>query len=1031
MPSHGSAPSNLMSLPTAFGSLLVVFAVWAALRTFWAIPHVVPSNGPPELFSGANAYEYLKEGIAVSEHYFNSRANLAVRQYLLDKIGEFQQIASGRDVAPVIELSPDNINLTTFNNYFESNNVIVRIRNRRTASDDVLQYHPTLLVSAHYDSTQLSYGVTDDGVGVAVILELIRALIYSPPLDYDIVINLNNAEEIGLFGGQSFLLHPWSKNVKAFINLEGTGASMGGRAMLFRTNSYSLTAAYAKASKYPHASVLFNDIMFAVSSDTDYRPYITHNGNIPGIDIAFYQNRYLYHTRKDNPDHSTPESAQHMGENVFDLVVQLCGPGGSLPRMHPSAHEPLSEEIFRTLPSAGFAFYDIAGVAMVTVSGPGWISSISAFLGIVLTVTVLKSVRAWTRIQNIFESASSSGSARIPFHHKESVFRRTLALYGFKAAFPIVASVLLLIVLLGTSTALVLSFSLLRSLVNPGSTYGQFYINLAWIITLVWFSILLIIILWDGLFGTWFLVKSPAHIPHTEDGNQEEENEALLGQSSVRATSEDIHSSVWGSWSDVFPVALLLFWSLLSVPAWLLAAHGFCGAYILFSAAFWGGIAWLLDILVLDVLATRLGSSRFDLTVRPSIRLLISSSIPLFLLFDLLQEVLVGFPSTAPEYGTDLAISFIVFCILVNLVPFIHNFVGKQGNRPSFFTQLKASTSRAHYTIWGFFAGFLLAFLVSAITFPLYGERPQTASFLHEFVTSDVTGSNTSTLTVFSRGPLPLNKLAQMFSDITGASRLRDTPDLSIPPSYVFPSGGECTLKSRCEFKDISVPLLKWPDSTPVDDPAHYVDITVERVRSVNGVTAVEGVFFGATGSRICVAELIITNTTTRSGSPPKREIWIDTDHQRSFDDRYGSGWKTQHGDFVSIPDALEYPFEEQSSEGAGMRRKYNYPPGYPARLRGSVNDGRVVIFRREENSDDARMKTRFLARTINVDKSVTGEWVLTMKVGCEFAPQGVSPVFDELVGNGDGMSRLLPEWMEFAHASKVIVAKEVELTHI
>ena len=46
-----------------------------------------------------------------------------------------------------------------------------------------------------------------------------RLALTSDPLEYDIIFNFNNGEEMGLFGGYSFLLHPWFKAVKAFINL--------------------------------------------------------------------------------------------------------------------------------------------------------------------------------------------------------------------------------------------------------------------------------------------------------------------------------------------------------------------------------------------------------------------------------------------------------------------------------------------------------------------------------------------------------------------------------------------------------------------------------------------------------------------------------------------------------------------------------------------------------------------------------------------------------------------------------------------
>lgn len=78
--------------------------------------------------------------------------------------------------------------------------------------------------------------------------------------------------------------HPWFADVKAFINLEGAGAASD-KSLLFRTNSYEMVRAFKKAAPYPHASVLVDDLMGMINSDTDFRPYAGY-GSVPGIDIG-------------------------------------------------------------------------------------------------------------------------------------------------------------------------------------------------------------------------------------------------------------------------------------------------------------------------------------------------------------------------------------------------------------------------------------------------------------------------------------------------------------------------------------------------------------------------------------------------------------------------------------------------------------------------------------------------------------------------------------------------------------------------
>lgn len=72
----------------------------------------------------------------------------------------------------------------------ESRNLIVRVRGQLDTDEAVL-------VNAHYDSVPTAPGVTDNGMGVSVALELLRYFIQHPPR-HSIIFLINNAEEGGL-----------------------------------------------------------------------------------------------------------------------------------------------------------------------------------------------------------------------------------------------------------------------------------------------------------------------------------------------------------------------------------------------------------------------------------------------------------------------------------------------------------------------------------------------------------------------------------------------------------------------------------------------------------------------------------------------------------------------------------------------------------------------------------------------------------------------------------------------------------------
>ncbi len=55
-------------------------------------------------------------------------------------------------------------------------------------------------------------------VHLPFLLQMIRNLIHHP-VKHNVIFNINNGEEVGLYGAAAFMKHPWSKDVKAFVNL--------------------------------------------------------------------------------------------------------------------------------------------------------------------------------------------------------------------------------------------------------------------------------------------------------------------------------------------------------------------------------------------------------------------------------------------------------------------------------------------------------------------------------------------------------------------------------------------------------------------------------------------------------------------------------------------------------------------------------------------------------------------------------------------------------------------------------------------
>jgi len=184
-----------------------------------------------------------------------------------------------------------------------------------------------VLANAHFDTVMNTEGASDDTISCAVLIEIFRTITRSDPskLKYGLIFLLNGAEEGGLSGSHAFVNeHRWASIVKAVINVEAAGS--GGREFVFQTGPENpwILQAYAKAAKYPFASVVAQEIFESgvIPSDTDFRVFVQY-GKMVGIDLAFISNGYIYHTRYDNAKAIPSGSIQRAGDNIHGLVLEM------------------------------------------------------------------------------------------------------------------------------------------------------------------------------------------------------------------------------------------------------------------------------------------------------------------------------------------------------------------------------------------------------------------------------------------------------------------------------------------------------------------------------------------------------------------------------------------------------------------------------------------------------------------------------------------------------------------------------------
>ena len=195
------------------------------------------------------------------------------------------------------------------------------IENVLTRLPGTANTRPVMLV-AHYDSVSRGPGAGDDGHGVAVLLETLRALKASPPLRNDAIFLVTDGEEIGLVGAAVFARdHPWRKEPGVVLNFEARGTS--GIPQMFETSEGNLWLARNLQQAVPQAaaSSFAYEVYRRMPNGTDLT--IFKRQGLAGMNFAFIEHPELYHSRHDDVAHLDRHSVQEQGRYALALARQF------------------------------------------------------------------------------------------------------------------------------------------------------------------------------------------------------------------------------------------------------------------------------------------------------------------------------------------------------------------------------------------------------------------------------------------------------------------------------------------------------------------------------------------------------------------------------------------------------------------------------------------------------------------------------------------------------------------------------------
>ncbi|HMU39882.1 MAG TPA: M20/M25/M40 family metallo-hydrolase [Pseudomonadota bacterium] len=309
----GFASKNSVGMWLVWGApFAVLLALWGLAEVVQRPPAPVGETAGKEVFSEGRAMAVVRKlADEIGPHPVGSESGQRAAEWLEQELKKESRLEVERYNAE------GDTRLGVWqevNFHYRVTNVVARLAGRQKEA---------ILLNAHYDSPVEARGASDNGVGTAAAFEAMRALCASGPLEWTVILHLNGGEEAGSGGAAGFLSHRWAQDVRAFVDIDGSGA---GKANLIQTSAEvpGLLLAYAKAAKSPQATIFGNDFVSSGLAPVsgDFEPFT--RAGWPGLDFAAVKDMWSVHTHLDRSERLQPGTLQSVGDTVLAVVRELA-----------------------------------------------------------------------------------------------------------------------------------------------------------------------------------------------------------------------------------------------------------------------------------------------------------------------------------------------------------------------------------------------------------------------------------------------------------------------------------------------------------------------------------------------------------------------------------------------------------------------------------------------------------------------------------------------------------------------------------
>ncbi|MGW3816941.1 M28 family peptidase [Streptomyces sp. NPDC005046] len=285
---------------------LAALAATAGLAGVLGMPGPTPADAPAGAFSAGRAATTVEE-ISGAPHPAGSTEHARVRDHLVE---ELRTLGLRPEVRPAVSADTGS-----------GAAMVARVENVYASLPGTAPTGRVLIV-AHYDSADVSPGASDDGIGVATIIEMARALTTGPDPRNDVAFLLTDAEEPGLMGARGFTADGGLGDPKdtVVLNLEARGTS--GPVVMFETGKHAGALLPALTDHVPVTTSLAAAVYEILPQDSDFTAF--RDAGATGLNFAVLDGSARYHTPLDSAAHADRGSLQDMGSVVLAATRKLA-----------------------------------------------------------------------------------------------------------------------------------------------------------------------------------------------------------------------------------------------------------------------------------------------------------------------------------------------------------------------------------------------------------------------------------------------------------------------------------------------------------------------------------------------------------------------------------------------------------------------------------------------------------------------------------------------------------------------------------